>query len=81
MTAKICINCGAPLTGNKCEYCGTEYGSQDFTSDLNAYSGKNTVSGQAFRCYIRQIDTSRCTLLDLQDCRWNFDSEAGCDEA
>lgn len=20
-----CINCGAPLTGNKCEYCGTNY--------------------------------------------------------
>lgn len=20
-----CINCGAPLHGNKCEYCGTEY--------------------------------------------------------
>lgn len=21
-----CVNCGAPLHGNKCEYCGTEYG-------------------------------------------------------
>ena len=20
-----CVNCGAPLHGNKCEYCGTEY--------------------------------------------------------
>lgn len=20
-----CINCGAPLHGGKCEYCGTEY--------------------------------------------------------
>ena len=26
MTANICVNCGAPLTGNKCEYCGAEYG-------------------------------------------------------
>jgi len=23
---KICSQCGAPLNGNKCEYCGTEYG-------------------------------------------------------
>lgn len=21
-----CVNCGAPLHGNICEYCGTEYG-------------------------------------------------------
>lgn len=21
-----CVNCGAPLHGNVCEYCGTEYG-------------------------------------------------------
>ncbi len=21
-----CVNCGAPLTGSKCQYCGTEYG-------------------------------------------------------
>lgn len=20
-----CVNCGAPIKGNKCEYCGTEY--------------------------------------------------------
>lgn len=20
-----CVNCGAPLHGDKCEYCGTEY--------------------------------------------------------
>ena len=25
ITAKTCKNCGAPLRGNKCDYCGTEY--------------------------------------------------------
>lgn len=25
IAAKTCKNCGAPLRGNKCEYCGTEY--------------------------------------------------------
>lgn len=56
MTAKICINCGAPLTGNKCEYCGTEYGDQGFNGDLDAYSGEITVNGQTFRCYIGRIE-------------------------
>lgn len=25
LTAQICTQCGAPLRGNRCEYCGTEY--------------------------------------------------------
>lgn len=57
MTAQTCINCGAPLTGNKCEYCGTEYGDQGFTGDINAYSGEITVNGRTFRCYIGRIET------------------------
>lgn len=32
-----CVNCGTPLHGNKCEYCGTEYNngalSANFQSD------------------------------------------------
>lgn len=30
-----CINCGAPLHGNKCEYCGTECGNNfDFNNHI-----------------------------------------------
>lgn len=25
MEAKVCTQCGAPLRGNKCAYCGTEF--------------------------------------------------------
>lgn len=25
MKAKTCTQCGAPIQGNKCEYCGTEF--------------------------------------------------------
>lgn len=57
MIAKTCINCGAPLTGNKCEYCGTEYGEHGFIGDIEAYSGEITVNGQTLRCYIGQIET------------------------
>lgn len=24
-TAKTCVNCGAPITSDECEYCGTVY--------------------------------------------------------
>jgi hypothetical protein len=27
--AKTCINCGAPLHSNVCDYCGTEYEIED----------------------------------------------------
>lgn len=55
MTAKTCINCGAPLAGNKCEYCGAEYGNQGFSGDISAYFGEITVNGETFRCYISGI--------------------------
>lgn len=37
-----CKNCGAPLHGSKCEYCGTEY-------PVNAaYDNKVTINAQGF---------------------------------
>lgn len=36
-----CINCGAPLHGNKCEYCRTEYGNNfDFNNHINVGANK-----------------------------------------
>lgn len=32
-----CVNCGAILHGNKCEYCGTEYENSDYTDSNNSY--------------------------------------------
>lgn len=28
-----CVNCGAPLHGNVCEYCGTEYNLKHIDED------------------------------------------------
>ena len=33
-----CINCGAVLHGNKCEYCGTEYTGETITAKFNENS-------------------------------------------
>lgn len=46
-----CINCGAPLHGNKCEYCGTEYGN-NFDSNNHINVGINKAFG-LFSCMSR----------------------------
>ena len=65
MGYRTCINCGAPIHGNVCEYCGTEYRQNGFTGDFGAYDGVITVNGQTFRCYIGEINIfnvcSTCT--------------------
>ena len=57
MIAKICIRCGAPLAGSRCEYCGTEYGDSMISGGFNAYSGEITVNGENIKCYIGEINT------------------------
>ena len=45
-----CINCGAPLSGDKCEYCGTVYGeraSYKGNSGCRA-NGTLNVAGKTF---------------------------------
>jgi len=48
MKENKCKNCGAPLNGYKCEYCGTEY-----TLDFN------NIPYNPTQCY----NVSGCTLL------------------
>ena len=56
-TAQTCIRCGAPLTGNKCEYCGTTYKSEGMTGSFNkSYVGEITVNGERIRCYISEVE-------------------------
>lgn len=56
VTADTCIRCGAPLSGNKCEYCGTVYGGRSFSGAFDAYKGTITVNGEAIECYISDIE-------------------------
>lgn len=56
VTANTCIRCGAPLSGNKCEYCGTVYGGRGFTGGFDAYKGTITVNGESIECYISDIE-------------------------
>ena len=55
---KICVNCGAPLHSNKCEYCGTEYGDAPIKGSFapDSYYGEITINGETFKCYIGNIE-------------------------
>ena len=56
--ARICVNCGAPLHSNKCEYCGTEYGDAPIKGSFapDSYYGEMTINGESFKCYIGNIE-------------------------
>lgn len=54
-----CVNCGAPLTGNKCQYCGTEYKGHGVVSDFGEddWVGTLSVGGNEYSVYIGRIET------------------------
>lgn len=43
-----CINCGAVLHGNKCEYCGTEYSENGINAKSISNENDNMINGQAY---------------------------------
>ena len=49
-----CVNCGAVLHGNKCDYCGTEYNGDNVIArfDRDDALGTLTVHGKSFDVYI-----------------------------
>lgn len=58
MTARKCEMCGAPLHGNVCEYCGTEYKDEnaDKISDLNRQLNNAIFSVNQNKCTAAIID-------------------------
>lgn len=57
MRIKNCVNCGAPLRGQKCDYCGTEYGENgDVRVSFDDSTGIVKVGGQEYKCYVSQME-------------------------
>ena len=56
-----CINCGAPLHGRKCEYCGTEYnenGHIEAVFDPTDGIGEVNIMGNKYRCYVSKMEAA-----------------------
>lgn len=64
---KNCINCGAILHGNKCEYFGTEYTGETITAKFNENSHTITfqMGNETFRGYISRME---CTAIPGKNC-------------
>lgn len=71
-----CVNCGAPLSGSKCQYCGTEYNGSTVYADFSEddWTGTLSVGGKEYPVYISEINVDfdaiegrrmDGTLLDL----------------
>lgn len=72
--ARICVNCGAPLHSNKCEYCGTEYGNAPIKGSFapDSYYGEITINGETFRCYIGNIEFNSIDVGSIRDINGNM---------
>lgn len=54
-----CINCGAPLHGRKCAYCGTEYNENGhIEANFDASDGIGIVNlmGKQYTCYVSKME-------------------------
>lgn len=53
-----CINCGAPIRGNKCEYCGSEYRGEKICADFNKndFVGTLKINGEEIPVYISHME-------------------------
>lgn len=53
-----CVNCGAILHGNICEYCGTEYNNGVISANFSAgdYTGTMKLGDEEIRVYIGSME-------------------------
>ena len=73
-----CINCGAVLTSNKCEYCGTIYKTDDKNNvnlqgnAINDYTVELVIDGQVCTFYVSEIDVFHDVLDTYRDVQGNI---------
>ena len=55
-----CVNCGAILHGNKCEYCGTEYVGNKIGLNFNENElhGVLTIQDKQYDVYLASMDAT-----------------------
>lgn len=55
-----CVNCGAVLHGNKCDYCGTEYNDDNVIARFDRADALGTlaVHGKSFDVYIGSMEVN-----------------------
>ena len=72
-----CINCGAPITGDKCEYCGTVYGERASFKENSGCRANGTLNVARKTFTDEQGRTLRTQPLDPMIAKvveWDLDS-------
>lgn len=66
MGVRNCVNCGAPLEGRKCAYCGTVYNDYGVAAAFNKddYTGTLTIGGNECKVYLDTVD-----VYPIDECR------------
>lgn len=63
-----CINCGAILKGNICEYCGTNYNKEKPEAEVLYQDGDQeiciTLYGKKLHCYIGEVELDNIFIKD-----------------
>lgn len=56
-----CVNCGANVSGSKCEYCGTEYSHEKqimANFSRNEYKGVIKLGDEEIPVYVESVESS-----------------------
>lgn len=55
-----CVNCGAVLHGNRCEYCGTVYSDNSVVASFEEgdLTGTFSVGGKTYNVYVGDVETT-----------------------
>lgn len=72
-----CINCGAILRGNKCEYCGTEYDNAAIVANFNSndYIGTLRIGNEETKVYIGNVESHMIYTEPYADCNGRLHRE------
>lgn len=55
-----CVNCGAILHGNVCEYCGTKYNDNGISASFSTddYTGTMKLGNEEIKVYIGRMESN-----------------------
>lgn len=75
MSLRICTSCGAPLGGNKCEYCCEYCGHPQNKAGFTAFFeqdravGTLTIGGDEYKVYLAEMEAQE--VLGAPDGDWD----------
>ena len=71
-----CINCGANIHGNICEYCGTEYNDNGIYATFNEdeYTGELKIGNEIIKVYISQTIIGQPDISAYRDAKGKLHS-------